>query len=209
MKNILVVEDNEKNMYLISFIIEKMGHRVIQAHTGEDGVELAVRERPDLILMDIQLPGIDGLETTKRIREAGIGSIPVIAITLGWRASRPAAGDPRRLGRDRTDLLVRISGRRHRQYECGVVARRAVVVHDVARGVGGRGSGRADPVSAVPGREQPLRSFLRVIRGHQRGPGPLLRAGAGPQLLRGTVGRRGALADGRRPGVLSRRRDAG
>lgn len=81
MKNILVVEDNEKNMYLISFIIGKMGHRVVQAKTGEEGVELAAREKPDLILMDIQLPGIDGLETTKRIREAGMCNVPIIAVT--------------------------------------------------------------------------------------------------------------------------------
>jgi two-component system cell cycle response regulator DivK len=91
-KNILVVEDNEKNMYLISFIIGKMGHRVVQAKTGEEGVELAVSERPDLILMDIQLPGIDGLETTKRIREAGICNIPIIAIT-----SFAMSGDRKRL----------------------------------------------------------------------------------------------------------------
>ena len=79
MKKVLVVEDNEKNMYLISFILEKMGHRVLQADTGEKGVELAIGERPDLILMDIQLPGIDGLEATKRIRQ--YGNVPIIAIT--------------------------------------------------------------------------------------------------------------------------------
>ena len=79
MKKVLVVEDNEKNMYLISFILEKMGHLVLQADSGERGIELAAREQPDLILMDIQLPGIDGLETTKRIRRSG--NVPIIAIT--------------------------------------------------------------------------------------------------------------------------------
>jgi len=79
MKKVLVVEDNEKNMYLVSFILEKMGHRVLKADTGEKGIELASREQPDLILMDIQLPGIDGLEATKRIRQSG--NVPIIAIT--------------------------------------------------------------------------------------------------------------------------------
>lgn len=82
MKNVLVVEDNEKNLYLIRFILEKMGHRVIEAKTGEEGVERAIADRPDLILMDIQLPGIDGLEATRRIRSSRAnGSIPIVAIT--------------------------------------------------------------------------------------------------------------------------------
>ncbi|WP_243373671.1 response regulator [Geotalea sp. SG265] len=92
MKKILIVEDNEKNMYLISFIIGTMGHQVVQAKTGEEGVALAVAERPDLILMDIQLPGIDGLETTKRIREEGITAVPIIAVT-----SFAMSGDRERL----------------------------------------------------------------------------------------------------------------
>jgi CheY-like chemotaxis protein len=90
MKKVLVVEDNEKNMYLISFILEKMGHRVLQADSGEKGIELASREQPDLILMDIQLPGIDGLEATKRIRQSG--DVPIIAIT-----SFAMSGDRERL----------------------------------------------------------------------------------------------------------------
>lgn len=90
MKKILVIEDNEKNMYLITFILEKMGHRVVQAGTGEKGLELAELEHPDLILMDIQLPGMDGLETTKRIRQSW--DVPIIAVT-----SYAMAGDRERL----------------------------------------------------------------------------------------------------------------
>ena len=82
MKRILVIEDNETNMYLISFILRKNGHEAIEARTGEEGVELAIKEKPDLVLMDIQLPGIDGLEATKRIRESKAdGTIPIIALT--------------------------------------------------------------------------------------------------------------------------------
>ena len=93
MKRILVVEDNEKNMYLICFIIGKMGHHAIRAGSGEEGVELAAKERPDLILMDIQLPGIDGLETIRRIRQSDNGShVPIIAIT-----SYAMTGDRERL----------------------------------------------------------------------------------------------------------------
>lgn len=93
MKKILVVEDNEKNMYLICFIIEKMGHKVIKASTGEQGVEIAVAELPDLILMDIQLPGIDGMEATRQIRQSRAdGKTPIIALT-----SFAMAGDRERL----------------------------------------------------------------------------------------------------------------
>lgn len=82
MKRVLVVEDNEQNMYLISFILTNNGYEVIEATTGVEGVELAKKETPDLILMDIQLPDIDGLEATKRIREAEAGrEVPIIAIT--------------------------------------------------------------------------------------------------------------------------------
>ncbi len=97
MKKILVVEDNETNLYLIKFILEKSGYEVIEAGEGAVGVELAVKEKPDLILMDIQLPDIDGLEATKRIRASEIdGDIPIIALTsfamVGDREKALAAG---------------------------------------------------------------------------------------------------------------------
>ncbi|GAH48419.1 unnamed protein product [marine sediment metagenome] len=56
MKRILVVEDNETNLYLIRFILKKSGYEVIEAREGTAGVELAIKEKPDLIIMDIQLP---------------------------------------------------------------------------------------------------------------------------------------------------------
>ena len=97
MRRILVVEDNEDSMYLTRFILRKNDYEVIEARTGEDGVELAIKEKPDLILMDIQLPGIDGLEATKRIRASGAdGEIPIIALTsyamTGDRESALKAG---------------------------------------------------------------------------------------------------------------------
>jgi len=97
MKRILVVEDNETNMYLIRFMLEKNGYEVIEAGDGAVGVELAVKEKPDLIIMDIQLPGIDGLEATKRIRASEAdGDIPIIALTsfamAGDRERALAAG---------------------------------------------------------------------------------------------------------------------
>jgi two-component system, cell cycle response regulator DivK len=82
MKKVLVVEDNEKNRYLISFLLKGAGYDVIEAITGEEGTKKAIQERPDLILMDIQLPGIDGYETTRRIRASPEGTkIPIIALT--------------------------------------------------------------------------------------------------------------------------------
>lgn len=82
MKRILVVEDNDTNMYLITFILKKNGYEVIEARSGEEGIELAIREKPDLIIMDIQLPKMDGLETTRRIRKSEAdGTIPIVALT--------------------------------------------------------------------------------------------------------------------------------
>jgi two-component system cell cycle response regulator DivK len=69
-------------MYMIKFILEQNHMSVIWAPTGLEGYDIALKEKPDLILMDIQLPDINGLEVTKRIRESKIGdSIPIIAIS--------------------------------------------------------------------------------------------------------------------------------
>jgi CheY-like chemotaxis protein len=97
MKRILVVEDNETNMYLIGFILRKNGYEVIEARTGEEGVELAIKDKPDLVIMDIQLPGIDGLEATRRIRESEADEdVHIIALTsyamTGDREKSLAAG---------------------------------------------------------------------------------------------------------------------
>jgi len=82
MKRILVVEDNDTNLYLIWFMLKKSGYEVIEARDGIKGVELAIQEKPDLVIMDIQLPDINGLEATKRIRASEAGSdVPIVALT--------------------------------------------------------------------------------------------------------------------------------
>jgi len=96
-KLVLVIEDNEANLYLMRFILENKGFDVIEARTGLQGVEVANKEKPDLILMDIQLPDIDGLEATKRIRASETDdAIPIVAVTsyamAGDREKALAAG---------------------------------------------------------------------------------------------------------------------
>ena len=82
MSTILIVEDNEKNMKLVRDILRHKGHATLEAATGEDGVRLALEHVPALILMDIQLPDIDGIEALRRIREAPpLDAVPVIAVS--------------------------------------------------------------------------------------------------------------------------------
>ncbi|HKW83257.1 MAG TPA: response regulator [Burkholderiaceae bacterium] len=82
MSTILIVEDNEKNMKLVRDILQHKGHATLEATTGEEGVRLALERRPDLVLMDIQLPGIDGVEALRRIRaDSRLDAVPVIAIS--------------------------------------------------------------------------------------------------------------------------------
>jgi len=81
-KRILVIEDQEDNRQIVRDLMTASGYELIEATTGEEGLEAAARERPDLILMDIQLPGIDGYEVTRRIKaDPKLREIPIIAVT--------------------------------------------------------------------------------------------------------------------------------
>ena len=82
MSRILIVEDNEKNMKLVRDILRHKGYETLEAVNGLDGVRLACEGSPDLILMDIQLPDIDGIEALTRIRKMpALDSVPVLAVS--------------------------------------------------------------------------------------------------------------------------------
>ena len=85
-EQVLVVEDNEKNMKLLRDVLQAKGYRTLEATTGARAVELAIEHRPDLVLMDIQLPDIGGVETLGRLRAAP-------AHSLDTRARRDRTGD--------------------------------------------------------------------------------------------------------------------
>jgi len=79
---ILVVEDNDKNRKLVRDVLMFKGYEIIEAETGEDGVRLAQERHPSLILMDIRLPGIDGVEALRQLRsEEATREIPIMAMT--------------------------------------------------------------------------------------------------------------------------------
>ncbi len=81
-KRMLVIEDNEDNRRIMNDTLSAAGFEVIEAVNGEDGVSMAEANVPDLILMDIQLPGVDGYEATRLIKaKPGLGAIPIIAVT--------------------------------------------------------------------------------------------------------------------------------
>ncbi len=81
-EHILVVEDNEKSMKLFRDVLQATGYITLEAGTGEDAVELALLHLPALVLMDVQLPGIDGVEALARLRgDARTASIPAVALT--------------------------------------------------------------------------------------------------------------------------------
>ena len=81
-KKVLVIDDNKKNRYLVSYLLEKVGFEVVIATNGLEGIETAKKQQVDLIIMDIKMPKMDGHETTRRIRRLKkYKSIPIIALT--------------------------------------------------------------------------------------------------------------------------------
>jgi two-component system, cell cycle response regulator DivK len=82
MAKILIIEDNEQNLYLETFILQKNGHEIFQARNGETGITLAAQTLPDLILLDIQLPGMDGYAVAEELRKhPAIANKPIVAVT--------------------------------------------------------------------------------------------------------------------------------
>jgi two-component system cell cycle response regulator DivK len=79
---ILIIEDNEQNMYLLTFILEKHGYKVYQARDGREGIELANQVTPAIILLDIQLPLMDGYTVARKLRSNPVlAEVPIIAVT--------------------------------------------------------------------------------------------------------------------------------
>jgi two-component system cell cycle response regulator DivK len=82
MSLVLIVEDNEKNMKLVRDVLQVKGYRTLEAGSAEDGIALARAQKPDLVLMDIQLPGMNGIEALGVLRaDPATAAIPVIAVT--------------------------------------------------------------------------------------------------------------------------------
>jgi len=80
-KRILYVEDNPQNKRLVNKVLTAKGYQVLEAEDGLQGVDMALTERPDLILMDINIPGVDGMEATARLKASDVKYIPIIALT--------------------------------------------------------------------------------------------------------------------------------
>jgi CheY-like chemotaxis protein len=94
---ILIIEDNEQNLYLLTYILTNQGYEVISARDGRDGIRRAKNEQPDLILLDIQLPEMDGYAVARHLRaEPNIKNAPIVAVTsyamVGDREKSMAAG---------------------------------------------------------------------------------------------------------------------
>lgn len=81
-KKILVIEDNEQNMYLVRFILQANNYEVLEATNGDDGIRVAIEQVPDLILLDIQLPVMDGYTVARALRkQENIAKVPIVAVT--------------------------------------------------------------------------------------------------------------------------------
>ena len=88
MAKILLVDDNEDSRYIISRLLIRNGYDVVMATDGSAGVRMVATEKPDLVIMDLALPSIDGFEATRRIKASPeTGSIPIIALTAFYAAS--------------------------------------------------------------------------------------------------------------------------
>lgn len=93
----LIIEDNEQNMYMLSFLLEKNNYEVFRAFNGLDGIKAAKECPPDVILLDIQLPGMDGYQIARELRKRNdLNTIPIIAVTshamVGDRERAMASG---------------------------------------------------------------------------------------------------------------------
>ena len=92
-KKILIIEDNEQNMYMLSYLLEQNNYEVIKAFSGVEGITTALKIKPDLILLDIQLPEMDGYTVANKLRESEeLKTTPVIAVT-----SYAMAGDKEKI----------------------------------------------------------------------------------------------------------------
>lgn len=81
-QKILIIEDNEQNLYLLTFIVEKHGYEVSAARDGKEGIEMAQRVKPDLVLLDIQLPVMDGYAVASELRKnKDFADTPIVAVT--------------------------------------------------------------------------------------------------------------------------------
>ncbi|HKE42466.1 MAG TPA: response regulator [Casimicrobiaceae bacterium] len=82
MSLVLIVEDNERNLKLVRDVLQVKGYKTLEAGTAEDGIKLAAERKPDLILMDIQLPGMNGIDALRALRsDPSTANIPVVAVT--------------------------------------------------------------------------------------------------------------------------------
>lgn len=96
-RTVLVIEDNEQNLYLVTFLLEQSGFEVVAARSGPEGIALAASAQPDLILLDIQLPEMDGYAVARALRQnPRLKDVPVVAVTsyamVGDRERTLAAG---------------------------------------------------------------------------------------------------------------------
>ncbi len=93
---ILYIEDNDQNFYLVSFILNAQGQTVLRARDGKEGIDIAMKDRPDLILLDIQLPVMDGYAVARELRKIAGDTVPIVALTsyamAGDREKALAAG---------------------------------------------------------------------------------------------------------------------